>query len=258
MIPLLLSCALAADVVPWGQLEGPGQHAASVSTGLEDAFTVGLGYRHVLPTERPVVLTAAADLPWATFDLADHRLRLAAATPIVSRDAWTLAAHAGPSWRRTATASNTMGSLGLDVGLQGMWTGDHLFAGAGLDLDTALSTRIVHTDAYRTLVYEDAVDGWYRTTGARLRGELQLGAVLDPIELSLRLGQARSLRFETGTIPAYAVLQVGWRWGDQGAAPSRPGRDPNQRPTRFRQQFLGPGPKQDHHSHRPRRTREGL
>jgi len=209
---LLLSLAAhAADVVPWSSLQDNGPDAVYAVTGLDDAFVAGVGYRHVVDVSRPLVLSATADVPWADFDLADHRVIFAASMPIVSSDRWMLAGRVAPSWRRVSTHMNTMGAAGVGLGLTGGFNGETLFVHGALGSDVTLGTRIVHADTYRELVYADAVDGWYRTTGVRWTGELHVGAAFDKVEVGLRTGQARSLQLETGTIPLFAALHVGWR-----------------------------------------------
>lgn len=208
-----VTVAQGAEVVPWAQVDEVGPGAVYATTGLDDAFTVGVGYRHVsaLWGDRSLVLAATAEVPWAAFDLADHRVLFAASMPLIQHKRWVLAGRVAPTWRRVETQMNTMGAAGLDAGVVGGWTSSRWFVSGLLGVETALATRIVHAEVYREMVYTDAVDGWYRITGARLTGELQVGAAFDRTEVALRLGQARDLRLQTGTIPAFATVNVGWR-----------------------------------------------
>ena len=78
----LITLALAASFAPAHAQEinlsslDEEPNRVHFSAGAEYGFVVGVGYSRILPIlDRHVVLTGAATLPWASFDLADYRVR---------------------------------------------------------------------------------------------------------------------------------------------------------------------------------------
>ena len=73
-------------------------------------------------------------------------------------------------------------------------------------LEKRPATHVTSSDAYRTRVYADAEDGWYRADGGTLWAALVAGVSMGPADLTLRVGMPRTLDFEAPAIPFFAQL----------------------------------------------------
>lgn len=184
----------------------------SARTGLDHAFVAELGYRRVLSwRERPLVVGADVELPWAEPDLGDHRLRLVIGAPLLGDQAWKLSGWIGPAARGSEDAASRMEALGVDAHVTGGYYVRRWFAAAELGIDWVATTHVSLTDAYREHVFEDAQSGWYSTPGGTLYGGLQAGLSFRSFDVVLRAGQTRTLALDAQTIPLYVTLGVNVR-----------------------------------------------
>lgn len=184
-----------------------------VSTGAEYGFVAGAGYSRILPLlDRKIVLTGEATLPWASFDLADYRVRTGALVPIVGSTRWKLAGALAPTLRGTHNAVGSMTDLGVDVSVVGGFYMPRWFVALEAGVDLALTTHVSHSDAYRMTVHADAKDGWFAHAGANLRGGLQAGVSFDRYDVILRAGQVRDSSGAAPLLPFYGTLAVAARW----------------------------------------------
>ena len=184
-----------------------GTHVVSSSVGFEDAMVASLGYGYAARVgDRTVMLGGDVTLPWAKVDVGDFRLRVGGLVPVLEGDRWRLLARLMPVVRGSESGVNRMTNVGLEGGLAGGYYGRRWFAAAELGADWAALTYVQHSAAYRHIIYADAKDGWYRTTGMTLRAGLVGGYSFEAVDVVLRAGQDRDLRLQTLFAPLYVTL----------------------------------------------------
>lgn len=185
----------------------------TVTTGEEHGLVVGVGFDRVSAVaDHPVIVGGDVALSAAGFDLADFRVRAGALTPIVDGAHWKILGGATAVVRGTHDDIARMLDLGVDVTAAAGYYARHWFAAGELGFDAALVTHIAPTDAYRMVVYPDARDGWYRTTGGLLRIGVQGGVSLGHDDVALRAGILRDVEGDPPLFPMYATITYARHW----------------------------------------------
>jgi hypothetical protein len=186
---------------------------AYVRTGAEYGFVAGIGYaRTVRLLGRSLLVSGELTAPWARIDASDFRLRAGVLAPMVGAGRWKLAGALAPTLRRTSNELGRMTSLGGDLGVSGGYYAPRWFLAGELGFDWAMTTRIAHSELYRTSVYPDARDGWYSDPGGNFRLGLQAGVSFARHDLVLRLGQLRDVAGAPPLLPFYGTLTFVTRW----------------------------------------------
>jgi hypothetical protein len=197
----------AAQDLNFGALRSDDRHVLHMGVGVEDAVVASLGYGHVLS------LMGRTSLLGGTLDVvpahaSDWRLRLGAVVPVTSHGGWTAGAKTLGILRNARNDMNRMTNLGVEMSLFGGFYAERWFAAADVGVDWATATYIRHTDAYRRLIYEDARDGWYSSTGAALVYGVSGGYSFSNVDIVVRAGQRRDFSFATWLLPFYATVGV--------------------------------------------------
>lgn len=207
------SSAVSAQEVNFGAIDDEASNMMHVRTGAEYAFVVGAGYTRIFHVAgRPLLLTGDLTVPWATFDLSDYRLRIGVMAPIVGRKRWKLAGRFTPTVRGLKNRVSRMTNVGIDVALVGGYYGSRGFLVGELGVDWAITTRVKHSAAYRSAVFEGARDGWYFNAGGNFYYGLVGGPSFGRFDLVLRVGQGRDIRADIQLLPFYATLALNARW----------------------------------------------
>jgi hypothetical protein len=216
-LALSLAAPRAADAqeVNFGALDDDRPNMLHANTGLEYAFVVGVGYSRIFRVfDRHLVLTGDFRLPYAKLDFSDYRLRVGLMAPLVGPKEWKLAARLVPLVRGVENDLARLTNLGVDVGLVGGYYARRWFVAAELGFDWAITTHIEHSKQFRETAYADAVDGWYAPAGGNFYYGLLAGCSFPHVDIVLRGGQPRDMKFRTNTIPFYATLGINVRFGD--------------------------------------------
>lgn len=204
-----------AQEVNFGALDSEQPNMVHINTGLEYAFVAGVGYSRIFRVfDRHLVLTGDLRLPYAKLDFSDYRVRVGVMAPIVGKQAWKLAGRIVPTLRGVKNDLARLTNLGVDVGFVGGYYAKRWFVAGELGFDWAITTHIKHSNQFRSTVYEDAKDGWYAIAGGNVYYGLLGGYSFRFVDIVLRGGQARNLKFKAQTIPFYATLGVNVRFGD--------------------------------------------
>jgi hypothetical protein len=212
ILGLLAPTVARAQEVNLGALD-QASNIVHVRTGAEYGFVAGAGYGRVVSfLDRQLVLGGDFTLPWAGLDLSDYRLRVSALVPIVGGRRWKLAGSIAPTLRGTKNDISRMTDVGADLGVVGGYYAPRWFVAGELGFDWAMSTYVHHTDAYRSLVYAGARDGWYANPGGNLRAGLQGGVSFGRTDVILRLGEVRDTGGAPPLLPFYGTLAVDTRW----------------------------------------------
>ena len=194
-----------------GALRSDDRHVLHVGVGVEDAMVASLGYGHVLsPLGHTLVLGGTLDV--VSSHASDWRLRIGAVAPVASYGGWTVGAKTLGIVRNAANDMNTMTNLGVEASLFGGFYAERWFAAAEVGVDWAAATYIHHTDAYRRLVYADAQDGWYASTGGTLIYGVSGGYSFSNVDVVVRAGQRGDFSLATWLLPFYATVGVDVRF----------------------------------------------
>jgi len=205
-----VSAPASAQELNFGAIQ-PGQHhVLHVGAGFEDAAVTSLGYSYLLPWRRgTVAFTTALDL--VPVQPGDWRLRTGASAPLAAWGGWMVGGTALGIARGASNYVNSMTNVGVAASA---WAGFHSrrwFVAADAGVDWAAATYIEHTDRYRRLVYADARDGWYSSTGATFVYGVTLGWSFTDVDLVLRAGQRTDVRLDTWLLPFFATVGVNIR-----------------------------------------------
>ena len=205
----------AAQELNFGAVRPDQRHVLHLGAGVEDAAVVSLGYSRLLPVlARTLALTSELDL--VPVHTADWRLRAGAAAPIASYGRWMAGGKALGIVRNASNAVNRMTNLGVETSA---WVGFYdarWFVAAEAGVDWAAATYIKHTERYRQVVYADAKDGLYSSTGASVVYGVFGGYSFTSFDLVLSAGQRRDFQLDTWMLPFYATVGVNVRlpaWG---------------------------------------------
>ncbi len=205
------SSTAAAQDFNFGALRDDDRHILHVGVGMEDAVVASLGYGHVLSLMgRTVVLGGTVDVVPA--HASDWRLRVGAVFPVASYAGWMVGAKTLGIVRNASNDMNRMSNLGVETSLFGGFYAERWFLAAEAGVDWATATYIHHTDAYRRLVYENAQDGWYSSTGAALVYGVSGGYSFSSVDLVVRAGQRRDFSLSTWLLPFYATVGAAVRF----------------------------------------------
>jgi hypothetical protein len=213
---VLAACVLAvpaaAQSINFGARPAERANELHFAVGLENAFVGTVGYSHgVSLLDHAIVLTADVALPWASFDLADFRLRMGALVPLAGKGSWKLTGKVLPVLRSTQNEINRMTNLGLDAGLVAGYYAQRWFIAAEAGLDWSAATYIQHSELYRQTGYAGAKDAWYSTTAANGYAGLLGGFSFERWDVVLRAGQTRDYRGKTPVIPLYVSAGINVR-----------------------------------------------
>ena len=185
----------------------------SVRTGEEYGLVAGIGYARAVPLfDRTVLLGADLNLPWASLDTGDWRVRATALVPVVGSDRWKLAATLAPELRASSNEAAQMTGVGVDIGAVGGYYAPGWFLAGETGFDWEIATHVAHSESYRRVMYADARDGWYRSPGGNLRLGLQAGLSFSRYDLVLRAGKLRDLKGEGPMLPLYGTLALDMRF----------------------------------------------
>lgn len=182
--------------------------------GLQDAFTVTLGYLHALPLsspEHPLVVSAELAVPIASFDLHDYRTTVRASYTITRLGNMAAVGNIGLIARGTQNDIFNAFNFGSDVGLAVGYYSEHWFAAASARYDKAWATHISHTDWYRTYFYADAKDGWYSSTAGNLSYSISGGLAIDRSEMTLQVGFSTTEQLRLPLLPWHGTLGYNYR-----------------------------------------------
>lgn len=197
----------AAQDLNFGALRSDDRHVFHMGVGVEDAMVASFGYGHLLPLlGRTFVLGGELDV--VPVHVSDSRLRVGAVAPVASYGGWMAGAKVLGILRNASNDVNRMTNLGVEPSLFGGFYAKRWFLAAEAGVDWAPATYIHHTESYRRLVYEDARDGWYSSTGANLVYGVSGGYSFSNVDLVVRAGQRRDFRLATWLLPFYATLGV--------------------------------------------------
>jgi len=200
----------AAQDLNFGALRGDDRHVFHAGAGVEDAVVASFGYDYLLSLlGRTLVLGGELDV--VPVHASDWRLRVGAVAPVTSYGGWMAGAKARGILRNASNEVNRMTNLGVETSLLGGFYAKRWFVAAEAGVDWATATYIHHTETYRRLVYEDARDGWYSSTGANLVYGVSGGYSFSSVDLVFRAGQRRDLRLATWLLPLYATVGVSVR-----------------------------------------------
>jgi hypothetical protein len=210
---ILFSSRAQAQELNLARLADAPANRVYVRTGAEWAFVAGLGYaRTVSVGQRHLVLLGELTAPWATMDTSDYQARVGALLPVMNWRGWQLAGSLEPTVRGTKNDLGHMTGLGADAGLTGGYYAKHWFLAAEFGFDYTLTTKVTHSQLYRTAVYENARDGWYIDPGGNYRLGGQTGASFGNYEVALRAGILRDMMGGQPMFPFYATLGISTRW----------------------------------------------
>ncbi|MEM6991336.1 MAG: hypothetical protein AAF721_12580 [Myxococcota bacterium] len=209
----------AAHEVNFGALGGDRPNLLYARGGAEYGFVAGVGYGRVFRiANRPLVLSGDLTMPIAMPDFGDYRARVGVQIPIVYKRGAVLAARVAPAVRGNDNTIARMTSLGTDTGVLAGYYAKRWFIAGEVGIDAAWTTHIEHADRYRVTQNPAAKDGWYAVTGGNVYYGLLGGYSFEFADLMLRVGQSRNLsNGKTGFLPAYATLNISFRFPDPGA-----------------------------------------
>lgn len=179
-----------------------------LSAGAEYGFVATLGYERSIGSARPLMFFGSLTVPWAAFDMRDYKSRVGVRIALTRNDKWNAGAFVAGVVRGSTSEYSRMTGIGADVGLTGgRFTGKWSF-GAEAAFDWSAAVHVRHSDTYRSRVFADARDGWYRSPGSNLRAGLFVSRSIGSATVFLRAGQLRDGRGAPQLLPFYAVLGV--------------------------------------------------
>lgn len=182
--------------------------------GLQDAFTVTLGYMHALPLsspEHPLVLSAELAVPIASFDVHDYRTTVRAAYTITRLGNMAAVGGIGLIARGTQNDIFNAFNVGSEASIAVGYYTDTWFASASTRYDKAWATHISHTDWYRTYFYTGAQDGWYSSTAGNLSYSISGGIAVDRSEITLQAGLSTTEQLRLPLLPWHGTLGYNYR-----------------------------------------------
>jgi hypothetical protein len=177
--------------------------------GVDHAFVLDLGYRRVLSWGgRQLLLGGDFELPTASPDFGDFRLRVSAAASLLgdSGPGFKLVGSLAPTFRATQNVLANEHAIGADVRLTAGYYARWWCAGE-IGLDWVATTHIENSRAYRD-TYPGAKDGWYGNPGGSVYVGLNAGVSFQSVDLVLRAGVPRTMTLATQTIPMFALVGV--------------------------------------------------
>lgn len=198
----------------YGVLNGKRPNIISFYTGFDLGMTARIGYSRVFHIwERPFILTAEYMMPLTKFDFNDFKLTLGGQTPILNKKPWKIIGRINPLLiRGIETKISKINNFGIDFAFVGGYHSTKWFCAIELGLDWAIASHIVHSDYYKKVVYPDAVDGWYSSTGGNFIFGLHGGYSWKVADLILKLGHGRNFKFDMYPFAFSVTLGVNVRF----------------------------------------------
>jgi hypothetical protein len=200
-------------------------NVVAARTGVDHAFVGELGYTRVVDVSgRRLFLGGELQMPWASFDFDDYRVRAGGSMVLLGESSrrWQLAGSVMPTVRGAKSSLARTTSLGTDLRLTGGYYAPGGFIAAQLGFDWAMTTRVSNSDLYRRTVYADAQDGWYGNTGGTAYAALVGGLSFGRWDVVMRAGVPRNIDGSNQTIPAFATIGVSvpLPWGERSPSSS--------------------------------------
>lgn len=193
------------------------QQAIGVQYGLDYSFgTMGLSYqRGVTLLNKDVIVGAELAFPLFKMDLGDYRLHFAKIQGSVYRKRnFDVTVMYSPTLIKNENKVQNLMAWGHEAGVRFGFYGPKWGVGSKVAISKQFATRIEHTDYFKTIVYEDAKDGWYKSTGGNIRFSLEGARRLGDWDVKLQLGLAKTLQLESHLlVPAiYGVIGGTYRF----------------------------------------------
>lgn len=194
-----------------------GQQAFGIQYGVDYSFgTLGLTYqRGVTLLNKNVIVGAELAFPIFKMDLGDYRLNFAKIQGSVYRkNNFDVTVMYSPTLIKTQNKVQNLSAWGHEAGLRVGFYGSKWGVGGKVSMSQQFATKIEHSDYFKTIVYEEAKDGWYKSTGGNIRFSLEGARRVGDWDINLRLGLAKTLQLESHLlVPAiYGVLGGTYRF----------------------------------------------
>ncbi len=213
MSATVLLLLLASDVGSVPNASRP--NVVGVTAGLDGApLTLRAMAGRVLTRfhRRRAFVSGAFDLPMAAAGGGDWRLRFGGRFDAVRWRGVALPVRLEASVRRLSNRSVRATGLGTELSAMPGWYAPRWFVAAEASWDHAWGVHLDHSDAYRAIVNEGVVDGWYRMPGWTLRYGARVGGLpLRWLEVWLRAGYEQHGRFDRLAPPVYGMLGLNVR-----------------------------------------------
>ncbi len=194
-----------------------GNDAASVRVGVDDALvTLGLGYTRgiALPRiRRSLMVGGSFSMPMTRPDFGDFEVGVSVRMDAVRARGFALPLAHGVSLVRTR--NELFDGVGLATWLASYpgYYRPRWFAAAEVRWDQTWASHIRHRAPYGTVIYPDAVDGWYAVPTWAMRFGLRAGGLVHPrLEIMLRGGYRQTPGMDPISPPLYVDLTLGVRF----------------------------------------------
>lgn len=209
---LAIICCLgkisSAQPINWKNLQPAQKHIVNLNVGLDNAFTVGVGYSYQLNTKIPLLLNIEYSMPAGDKLFDDMKTKIGAQLNVISAGNFYTAVKAHGVIRRFQNDLARMVNFGSEFSATAGYYKNKWFAAAELGFDKAIITHIRHSKLMKEY-NPDLQSGWYIPTGGNFFYGVQGGYSFKQSDVYVKAGKTMTQDFKTSpTVPYY--FQLGW------------------------------------------------
>jgi hypothetical protein len=208
---VLNSGKVIAQTINWKVLD-KSKHIAHFHTGLQYAFTYGMGYAYVLDTNLPVVLHLNVSMPTGTRALDDFKSTLGGQIRLLKYSNFVGSLAISGVYRKYESSMVKLVNFGGETKVSWGYYKPKWFVAAEAGFDKAVITHFKHSQRYKELVYAQVQDGWKFTgTGGNFYYGLSSAYSFKRADITVQTGKVISQDFKTPpTLPFY--MQIGFNY----------------------------------------------
>ena len=194
-----------------------GQKNLYIGFEFDPTFAGTIGYATSFKIDslnRNLTLAWDITLPIFLFDLKHYRVEMASRIPFFNSESWNILNRFSLINKGTDNGLYYGNNISIEQGFLMGYFGKSWFIAADISYEKFLVTYIEHTALYRNLVYSDAKNGWYSSTGGNFNFGLQTGySFSKTIEATIRCGLYQTEDFNNPVgVPFFANLGLNYRF----------------------------------------------
>lgn len=219
---LLAAISLAAILAATPQvaadplLDG-GEQRLAIGSGIEPSLYLRVGYDYGIEIgaiDRVLHLGAELSLPPTRLNFQNFDQQIHARLVVWSTSGFHIVNTLHLSVGRVETRNFHSYRLAAGDEIALGWYRPSWFVAATAAVESTYLTHIEHTDYYRRVFYEDAVDGWYESSAGRFQFGLEVGGTIaDQVDVVFEAKMPLTLRFKGyGGSPVHGGLRVAYRF----------------------------------------------
>lgn len=194
------------------------QNKLTIATGMDySMFPVTIKYDrgiNFLNYNKPIEIGAEIAIPVFDFDLNDNRLKINAKTDLWNNNNFFVHLKISPELVNSELKTQTFRTISTEFELSPGYANENWYFGLEVSYNYGFATYIKHTQIFRNLIYEDVVDGWYKSSVSNIKIGFTALHSIKNIDIYLSAGILKTGKFNNYLfVPSmYGVVGISYNF----------------------------------------------